>query len=259
MNRRQPYKPPGFTILELLAVIATICILAALLLPVLSKAKIKAQRTTCLASLRELGRCWFMYKDDYNDRLVESYPVNNTNTWILGDMTKTDEAGNADLIRQGKLYGYNQDVKIYHCPADQGVNISGKVVPTVRSYSMNSFMGGRDSQVPVIPPTAAAYVAFFAKYSDIRRPSDAWILLDEDERSINDGFFVTDPTAKQWIDFPAISLHRHNFSYGLDFADGHSEIWRHADGGTYQVTLNRTLQAKNADLDRLARASTIPK
>src|SRR5438094_6079049 len=98
MNGRQPIWRRGFTLLELLAVIATIAILAALLLPVLSKAKIKAQRTTCLASLRELGRCWYMYKDDYNDRLVESYPVNNTNIWVLGDMSNANEAGNADLI-----------------------------------------------------------------------------------------------------------------------------------------------------------------
>jgi type II secretory pathway pseudopilin PulG len=259
MNPRQSSEPRGFTILELLAVVATILILAALLLPVLGRAKNKAQRTTCLASLRELGRAWFMYKDDYNDRLVESYPVNNSNSWILGDMTKADEAVNTDLIRAGKLYAYNRDVKIYHCPTDKGVTIDKKLVPTVRSYSMNSFMGGRGSDVPVIPTSAAGFMSFFEKYSDIRRPSDAWVLLDEDERSINDGFFVTDPTAKQWIDFPAISQHRHNFSYGLAFADGHSEIWRHTDGGTYQISLNRTAQANNADLERLARASTFPK
>src|SRR5256885_1373731 len=120
MNRRQSSKPPGFTILELLAVVATIAILAALLLPALNKAKIKAQRTTCLASLRELGRAWYMYKDDYNDRLVESYPVNNSNTWVLGNMRDAAQAGNADLIRQGKLFAYNQDTLIYHCPADRG-------------------------------------------------------------------------------------------------------------------------------------------
>ena len=259
MNRRSPRKPLGFTLLELLAVIATIAILAALLFPVLSKAKIKAQRTTCLASLRELGRCWYMYKDDCNDRLAESYPLsNNTNIWVLGDMTNTNEVGNADLIRQGKLFPYNQDVKIYHCPADEGVKINDKTYATVRSYSMNCFMGGRDATAKTVPSNAVNYMVY-AKYSDIRRPSDSWILLDEDERSINDGFFVTDPSATTWIDFPAISLHRHNFSYGLNFADGHSEIWRHSNGSTYQVTLNKTMQPKNPDLERLARASTVLK
>ena len=124
---------------------------------------------------------------------------------------------------------------------------------------MNCFMGARDPELGLIPSSAAAYVPFFAKYSDIRRPSESWVLLDEDERSINDGFFVTDPTANQWVDFPAISAHRHGFSFSLDFADGHSEIWRHSDQRTFQVSLNHTEQPRNPDLERLARASTAPK
>ena len=248
---RQSIRRCGFTLLELLAVIATISVLAALLLPVLSKAKIKAQQTRCQSNLRQLGTAWMMYHMDNNGRLVESYPVNNTNAWVLGDMTKAAEASNEDLIRQGKLYHYNPTVEIYRCPGDKGVRVGEKVIPTVRSFSMNAFMGARDPAVGYIPN----YANHYAKDSDLRRPSSLWVLLDEDERSINDGFFVPDPTGLVWIDFPANSAHRHNYSYALSFGDGHCEIWRHHDPRTRQLTHNRTEQPGNTDLDRLARAS----
>jgi hypothetical protein len=162
------------------------------------------------------------------------------------------------LLMQGKLYNYNRNVAIYHCPADEGVVIDGHTVPTVRSYSMNSFMGGRDAKVGPIPASAEKYVWFYAKDSDIRRPSELWVLLDEDERSINDGFFVTDPTAKVWIDFPALSAHRHLYRFGLNFADGHSDIWRNRDPRTRRVNATQTEQSDNPDLERLASASTVP-
>ena len=247
----------GFTLIELLAVIATIAILAALLLPMLSRAKIKAQRTACASNLRQLGFCWTMYNNDNGGYLPQSYPA-SPDVWVQGDMTKANEANNPQLIMDGKLYPYNQNVSIYHCRADRGVMIAGQVVPTVRSYSMNSFMGARDPTVGPVPPSAGAYVVF-SKESDLPRPSDLVVLIEEDERSINDGFFVTDPDAHLWFDFPAISAARHNFTFSLNFADGHSEYWRHADPRTFSVAANRTEQSGNQDLARLAQAATVKK
>jgi prepilin-type N-terminal cleavage/methylation domain-containing protein len=259
MSLRQSNPDRGFTLVELLAVIATIAILASLLLPVLGKAKVKAQRTNCQSNLHQLGLAWELYHNDNNGRLVESYPVNNKNAWVLGDMRSPADAENLDLIRMGKLFPYNRNTSLYHCPTDKGVQVGGRRLATVRSYAMNSFMGARDPALGPIPRSSDAYVTFFSKDSEIRRPGEMWVLLDEDERSINDGFFVTDPTANVWVDFPAISEHRHNYSFAINFADGHSEVWRHRDSRTRSLRSNQTQQSGNLDLQRLAGATAIKK
>src|ERR1017187_5779544 len=68
----------AFTLIELLVVVAIIGILAALLLPVLSKSKAKAEAVTCSNNLQQLTLAWILYSEDNGDLLVNNHGVPET-------------------------------------------------------------------------------------------------------------------------------------------------------------------------------------
>src|SRR5439155_11108828 len=73
----------GFTLVELLVVVAVLALLAGLLFPVLSQARHAARRSACVSNLRQLGAAFAMYAGDYDETLPEAGGAfGSTAAWI---------------------------------------------------------------------------------------------------------------------------------------------------------------------------------
>lgn len=229
----------GFTLVELLVVLAIVGLLASLLLPSLARARAKANSTTCLNNLKQLQFAWLTYVHDNNDNFPPNISrkigfeqfnvtVDGRTPWVLGN-AKLD-TNNAN-IEAGVLFPYAGSAAIYRCPADKSIVGDQPSLRRFRSYSMLGFYNVDVKSDSLLDVTNTSEENL-KKLSQLENPgpSHTFVFIDEHEVSIDDGIFGTSNTSAFdwkggwiWGSFPG---DRHDNGANLSFADGHVEPHR---------------------------------
>ncbi len=227
----------AFTLVELLAIISVVALLMSIMASGLTRTNVEGKSIRCINNQRQLMTAWRMYAADNTERVIynlldaqteianHTYRnwVNNVLSWDGNSMNT-----NVALLRLGILAPYHgTNASLYKCTADNYVSSLQMALGwtgRTRSVSMSAFFG------PYTVTTSSSQNVMFAGYRqwlripEVLHPANTWVLIEEHPDSINDGYFVVQPTGGvSWTDIPG-SLHDGGCTLG--FVDGHVEVHR---------------------------------
>jgi prepilin-type N-terminal cleavage/methylation domain-containing protein/prepilin-type processing-associated H-X9-DG protein len=236
----------AFTLIELLVVIAIIAILAAMLLPALSRARRKACAAGCISNQKQLGLAWVMYADENQDRLIgngthTSYDPGNgywrhgyVSVGVPPTLNGSPPPGLSGVAlsdwyiqqgyAEGPLFPYAKNRNVIHCPGDPRNQGNG-----YDNYSIGWNVGDNPQYYSTAggPP--------LMKLSEFRHASERVIWVEErDARGDNIGSwaFAYSVSAPAWGDQVA-DFHAGGSSFG--YADGHAENHRWMEADTVKM------------------------
>lgn len=232
----------GFSLVELLVVVAILAVLASLLLTGLSAATDRSRSSACQAQLRQLQLAWGMYADENGGTMVPNEEGRQfgfwegvRDAWVLGNARRDSDP---KTVQGGSLYEHVPNAAVYVCPSERTPTENDPARARARSYSLNGelnywIIADQQYGLPVLRA--------FHKLSDLDRPSRTYAFLDVTPDTIDSGVFgMPGPaaTTKEELkeNFRELSKHRwlhlpgihHGDGANVTFLDGHVEHrpWR---------------------------------
>lgn len=234
----------GFTLVELLVVIAVVGVLASLLFPALARARVKGQTAVCVGNHRQLSLALHLYAGDAEDRLPYNHGAAGTlaavasgryDNWATSLLNWELDPSNTNLhwLRAGGLGPFlGGGVGVYRCPADRVLSPIQRAAGwdgRARSVSLNAMVGDAGEFMAGGRNTNNPYYRQYLRLGDIRAVSDIFTFIDEHPDSVNDGYFLNRVGRAEWVDLPGSG---HGGAGVLSFLDGHGEVRRWRRGPT---------------------------
>lgn len=217
----------GFTLVELLIVVAIIAILAALLLPALRRGKASAYRVRCVSNLHQLGLAAHMYFEDNGGNCLRygGVSTNGGQLYWFGWLGQGGEGSRAFDASQGALFPYLRGRGVEVCPslnyylADFKLKASGAAY----GYGHNRYLSAPNSRPPtrvsrITRPTETVLFADAAQVNTFQEPASA-------EHPMLEEFYYVDAGTDQ-----PNGHFRHAQKAGVMFCDGHAALERYVPG-----------------------------